>query len=242
MKKFARIALCVLLCTTTACGVGEIEFPTVQETDAPVDPSRAVADRIGMTDAEFDEYQADVDFVLSDLESYWAKELPELFGVEAVPPSAFIEYRSIEDAPTCGGEKMEPGNAFYCAPENYIAWDEANLLMPFFHEVGDFAVAYVLAHEWGHAVQKQVGARARAGIFFELQADCYAGAWGADADERGILEPGDLEEGVRAIETVGDEAGVPWFDPQAHGSASERRATFELGFEEGAKACKNIKA
>ena len=85
-----------------------------------------------------------------------------------------------------------------------------------------------------------MGARAQAGIFFELQADCYAGAWGADADQRGMLEQGDIEEGLAAARSVGDLPGVPWFDPQAHGTPEQRIEAFSVGFRRGPFACTEL--
>jgi predicted metalloprotease len=237
MKKVAMLLALVLL--LVACGDDGGEVPSVDD-ESPIDPSRQAAIEVGLTEEQFVEYRSDLDLVLSDLRDYWSVALPELYGIEHISPSAFIDYRSAEDAPTCGGQQVEAGNAFYCVPENYIAWDEAGLLMPYFAQVGDFAIAYVLAHEWGHAIQKQVGAQAEAGIFFELQADCYAGAWGADADLRGMLEPGDVEEGLAAVRSVGDLPGVPWFDPQAHGTPEQRIEAFAAGFRRGPFACTEL--
>jgi predicted metalloprotease len=236
MRRFASVLLGCLL-VLTACGGGD-GFPFDETT--PVDESRAVAEAIGLSEAQFEEYESDVALVLGDLEDYWSRVLPELYGIEHVSPSAFIEYHSEEDAPVCGDERVPTGNAVFCAESNYIAWDEANLLMPYFAQVGDFAIAYVLAHEWGHSIQAQVGAQAQAGIFFELQADCYAGAWGADAGLRGMLEPGDVEEGLAAAQSVGDLPGIPWFDPRAHGTPEQRIEAFTVGFREGPFACTEL--
>jgi predicted metalloprotease len=242
MRGIAVLAALTLLCA--ACGGdsdGTSPPAEAESSDAEVtDLSRQVAQELGFTDEQFDEYESDIALVLGDLRAYWTSVLPQLFGVELMAPSAFIEYHGTEDAPACGGQVVEPGNAFYCAPENYIAWDERNLLLPYFAQVGDFAIAFVLAHEWGHAIQRQVGATAEAGIFFELQADCYAGAWGADADLRGLLEPGDVEEGLRAAESVGDAPGIPWFDPGAHGSPEQRVQAFATGFRDGPFACAEL--
>jgi predicted metalloprotease len=234
-KKTLSVALGVVIlfvaCGGNGGGEGLVE---------PRDLSRETAERLGLSSQQFAEYESDLALVLGDLRSYWTNALPQLYGVDHTPPAAFIEYHSEDDAPSCGGERVQPGNAFYCVPQNYIAWDEASLLMPYFAEVGDFAIAFVLAHEWGHAIQRQVGAQAEAGIFFELQADCYAGAWGVDADQRGMLEPGDVEEGLRAAESVGDRPGIPWFDPQAHGTPAQRIEAFSLGFREGPFACTEL--
>ena len=118
---------------------------------------------------------------------------------------------------------------------------------------GDFAQVYVLAHELGHHVQNLVGTladvrssqQARPGeanalsVALELQADCYAGVWAASADERGILERGDLEEGLGAAAAVGDDR----LSSQAgrsinqetftHGSSQQRMQWFTTGFEGG---------
>lgn len=236
MFRFASLLMtCVLV--ATCCGDDGGLGP---EEGSSIDPSRAVADAIGLSDAQFDEYESDLSLVLGDLRDYWSRVLPELYGIDHVAPSAFIEYRSEEDAPVCGDEQVPTGNAVFCSGSNYIAWDEANLLMPYFARVGDFAIAYVLAHEWGHSIQAQVGAQAQAGIFFELQADCYAGAWGADAGVRGMLEPGDVEEGLAAARSVGDLPGVPWFDPQAHGTPDQRIEAFSVGFRRGPFACTEL--
>lgn len=111
------------------------------------------------------------------------------------------------------------------------------MLLPFYVEIGDFAVAYVVAHEFGHSLQRQVGARADAQIAFELQADCYAGAWAANASARRLLEPDDLKEGMNALYSVGDLPGTKWADPQAHGTAQQRITAFRIGLERGASQC-----
>ena len=238
MTRRITTLLTVLVLLAAACG--DDGGSTTEPEDSPLDPSAQTAEQIGLTPDQFAEYESDLALVLGDLRDYWSVALPELYGVEAVSPSAFIEYRSEEDAPVCGGEKVPTGNAVFCSGSNYIAWDEANLLMPYFSQVGDFAIAFVLAHEWGHSIQAQVGARAEAGIFFELQADCYAGAWGADADQRGMLEQGDVEEGLAAARSVGDLPGVPWFDPQAHGTPEQRIEAFSVGFRRGPFACTEL--
>ncbi len=199
-----------------------------------------IAADLGLTEQQFNEYVGDVDLVIEDLDTYWSRTLPNLAGVEHVTPAEFIRYTSSSDAPVCGGETLEPGNAFYCIPDNYIAWDEANLLLPYFAQVGDFSVAYVLAHEWGHSIQSQLGARARFTIQYELQADCYAGAWAGDADVRGLLEEGDIDEGLVALRSVADLKGTPWTDPQAHGTAQERIGSFAIGFDEGPRSCRQF--
>ena len=119
---------------------------------------------------------------------------------------------------------------------------------------GDFAQAYILAHEVGHHVQNLNGtnaalrsAQSRASrtqsnqlqVMMELQADCFAGAWAATAAERDILDPGDLEEGVRAAGAVGDDAitGSSNQENFTHGSSAQRIEWFSRGFEQGTTSC-----
>ena len=69
------------------------------------------------------------------------------------------------------------GNAFYCSAGDFVAWDEQTLLPKLRDQFGDFAVALVLAHEWGHAIQARTDTRLNATVYLEMQADCFAGAW-----------------------------------------------------------------
>ncbi|MPZ23743.1 MAG: hypothetical protein GEU28_09395 [Dehalococcoidia bacterium] len=193
-----------------------------------------------LTPEQQEEYEADLQLAIESVDEYWSITFPEVFGGEYQSPSVFGPYSSEEDGPTCFGEAATPVNAFYCfPPEDFIAWDEPNLFIPFFRDIGDFAIAFVIAHEWGHAIQ----ARANLGfdaltILTELQADCFAGAWARWAqDEQEILEPGDLDEGVIALYTVRDPIDTPFTDPGAHGSAFERSNAFSDGFNDGPEAC-----
>jgi predicted metalloprotease len=114
---------------------------------------------------------------------------------------------------------------------------------------GDFAQAYVLAHEIGHHVQTLLGTdqrmRSRSSgdndfsVRFELQADCYAGVWAHEADREGILEVGDVEEGLNAAAAVGDDrlqrmsTGHVNPDSFTHGSSAQRAAWFRRGYSTG---------
>jgi predicted metalloprotease len=120
-----------------------------------------------------------------------------------------------------------------------------------FQSPGDFAQAYVVAHEVGHHVQNLVGISDRVNaarphlprsqanslsVRVELQADCLAGVWAADADSRGVLEKGDFEEGIIGLFRVGDPEDAP-FDPDAHGTSGQRIDSFTNGFKHGLEAC-----
>ena len=101
---------------------------------------------------------------------------------------------------------------------------------------GDLAPVYILAHEWGHLVQGNLNLFAGRDTFFtEQEADCLAGVYVQNLEERGLLEEGDFDEGLRQAWAVGD--NLPDTHPGAHGSPQERATAFMLGFEEGANAC-----
>jgi len=157
----------------------------------------------------------------------------------------------------CGAGQAAMG-PFYCPNDNsiYIDPDFFNELSRKFQAPGDFAALYVIAHEVGHHVQNLEGtldrahnAQARAGqaqgnaiqVGVELQADCYAGVWAANArDAQGnILEPGDVEEGMRAAEAIGDDMlqkqsqGVVVPESFTHGSSAQRMQALQTGLKTG---------
>ncbi|MCW5800840.1 MAG: zinc metallopeptidase [Deltaproteobacteria bacterium] len=148
----------------------------------------------------------------------------------------------------CGRSSSAIG-PFYCPPDEkaYIDLTFFRDLRDRFKAAGDYAQAYVLAHEIGHHLQKILGAEAKARRFrknegsvrIELQADCYAGVWGHSTSERKLLDPDDLEEALRAANAIGDdrlqkEAGRA-VNPETftHGTSAQRMRWFKRGFESG---------
>jgi predicted metalloprotease len=144
---------------------------------------------------------------------------------------------------------------FYCPIDEHVYLD-----LGFFEELkqrfgasGDFAQAYVIAHELGHHVQHLLGTDARVrqaqqadptqanqlSVRLELQADCYAGVWAHSTEQRRILEQGDVEEALNAAAAVGDDriqrrtTGRINVDSFTHGSAAQRSAAFRRGLESG---------
>ena len=98
----------------------------------------------------------------------------------------------------------------------------------------DFALSYVVAHEWGHHVQDMLGLLdGRPSILIELQADCLAGVWGHTAWARGLLSPGDIKKAIVAADLAGDAPGTPANAPDAHGSGAQRVAAFLAGYTTG---------
>ncbi len=154
----------------------------------------------------------------------------------------------------CGAAGAEMG-PFYCPADErvYIDLGFYRDLAQRFGAPGDFAQAYVIAHEVGHHVQNLLGIEARVrraqaqnphnrnrlSVRMELQADCFAGVWGHAAQTRGLLDPGDVTEGLRAAAAVGDDrlqkSATGRVSPESftHGSAAERALWFRRGMQSG---------
>jgi predicted metalloprotease len=179
---------------------------------------------------------------LDDIQGFWATALPEQLGTQYRDANLVLFTDAVQSG--CGTASSATG-PFYCPPD-----EDAYLDLSFFRELadrfgapGDFARAYVLAHELGHHVQTITNAPRgntnEDSVRFELQADCLAGVWGHDAAERGILEPGDLEEGLAAAASIGDDriqqqAGQDVnSESWTHGSSEQRVAAFRRGFDSG---------
>jgi thiol-disulfide isomerase/thioredoxin len=135
--------------------------------------------------------------------------------------------------------------AFYCPPGQTIYLDDP--LMASLEQEADFAVAFVIAHEWAHHVQTGVGIQRTQyptswnevySIDLELMADCLSGAWALDVDTRGLLETDDIDEAMQfTAEYLGDPAHINEHDPQAHGTADQRVQSFLNGYENGFLGC-----
>jgi uncharacterized protein len=179
----------------------------------------------------------------------------EIIGANYQKPKLVLFDGFVQSA--CGNAQAAMG-PFYCPGDQKVYIDlsfyqdmEKQLQAP-----GDFAWAYVIAHEVGHHVQHQLGTGAEvdrvrredpdraneASVRLELQADCYAGVWAHGVFEAGALEAGDVDEAIRASEAVGDDrlqrgAGRQ-VDPDSftHGSSAQRRAWFERGRRGGEPA------
>ena len=198
--------------------------------------------------------------VLGSTEQTWG-EIFAKSGQRYVPARMVAYSGGTQTACGFGQAAMGP---FYCPNDKQIYIDPTffNELSQRFGAPGDFAMAYVISHEVGHHVQDLEGrldeahnAQARASetqgnaiqVGIELQADCYAGVWAANArDSKGnILEPGDVEEGMRAAEAIGDDTlqketqGVVVPDSFTHGSSAQRMNALRTGLQTGNPAdCK----
>jgi uncharacterized protein len=190
--------------------------------------------------------------VLGDTEEVWSA-LFQAMGTRYEPPRLELFRRQV--ASMCGRTSSSAG-PFYCPADRKLYLDTS-----FFQELhsrfgapGDFAQAYVIAHEVGHHVQNQLGTmrkfdeassrlddrrRKALSVQLELQADCYAGVWGYYAEKRKLLDPGDAEEGLRAAAAVGDDTiqkrtqGFVVPDGFTHGTSEQRMKWFQTGFQSG---------
>jgi hypothetical protein len=190
--------------------------------------------------------------VLGDTEDVWGAVFKTM-GARYEPPRLVLFRRATQSA--CGHASAATG-PFYCSADHRLYLDTAffNELSRRFGAPGDFAQAYVIAHEVGHHVQNLTGTmqkvdqqmqrldergRNALSVRLELQADCYAGVWGFFAQKRKLLEPGDLEEGFRAAAAVGDDQiqkrtqGYVVPETFTHGAADQRLRWFRTGLESG---------
>jgi uncharacterized protein len=197
-----------------------------------------------------------VSFVFDDAQATWSEEFQALG--ESYRPARMVLYREATDS-GCGFATSDVG-PFYCPADETVYLD-----LGFFEELrqrygaeGDFAQAYVIAHEVAHHVQTLLGISDRVqrlsggdpaeanelSIQQELQADCLAGVWGQSTRERGLLESGDVQEGLGAAAAVGDDRiqkeATGEIDPDTwtHGSSEQRQNWFQNGLSSGSfEAC-----
>ena len=207
----------------------------VQRTDPPAQTPLRTDTR---TAFDYQEYTDTLQTVFASLEAYWSEALPAAFGVPFTRPTRYVYYRPEESpGPRCGDEQAPAKNAFYCPAGDFIAWDESGLVIPYYVQAGDFAAAFVLAHEFGHAMQARIPRKERLTVLSELQADCFAGAWARAVSAQGMLEAGDLDEATLAVFSARDLPGTAFTDPRAHGTGFERTRAFSDGYSGGPGRC-----
>jgi len=195
-----------------------------------------------------------VKVILASTEDAWGEQLKAQTGRRYVTPKLVLFTEAVQSACGIAGAAVGP---FYCPPDSQVYLD-----LSFFGELdrrfgapGDFAQAYVIAHEVGHHVQNLLGvservhaqrsrmsqaAGNRLSVATELQADCLAGVWAFHANRSGqLLEPGDAEEGLRAASAIGDDTlqkaarGRVVPESFTHGSSAERVRWFKTGMSSG---------
>lgn len=186
--------------------------------------------------------------VLADTEDVWREQFRRQLGKEYRDPKLVMYTGSVDSACGMGQSAMGP---FYCPGDEkvYIDLSFYQQLRDELGSPGDFAQAYVIAHEIGHHIQNQLGVFARYGhgdkgaegnqVRIELQADFYAGCWAHYAMKDGQLEKGDIEEAMNAAAQIGDDRlqkrsqGYVVPDSFTHGSSAQRARWFRKGLETG---------
>lgn len=193
-------------------------------------------------------------FVLDDAQAVWAKEFADDGG--RYKPAKLVLFT--ESTPSGCGEGLASTGPFYCPADEkvYIDLSFYGALQSRFGVSGNFAQAYVIAHEIGHHVQHLQPKRERhtkgadgSAVRSELQADCYAGIWAGKAKAEGLLEAGDIEGALAAAQAIGDDRlqkqsrGYVTPETFGHGTSEQRSRWFQVGFNQGTiEACDTFSA
>jgi predicted metalloprotease len=203
-----------------------------------------------------DENRKFVGAIMGSLEDAWRQILPAQAKVQFRAPKLVLFTDQISSA--CGYASAATG-PFYCPGDQKLYLDFAffDELRREFKAPGDFAQAYVIAHEFGHHIQalagtmdkvQRAGNDNRLSVALELQADCYAGIWANFAAKQNRLETGDAEEAIRAAAAVGDDMiqrrtqGYVIPDSFTHGSSQQRMRWFATGMQSGdMRQCQTFK-
>jgi uncharacterized protein len=241
------ILLLVIFFAFQLCAGGGFEIPGTPELGGAAEaPQGESGPGVNGTPAEF------VDAVVDDIQTMWDEDIFRPAG-RTYRDTSLVLFTDRTDS-GCGVASAATG-PFYCPADGLVYLD-----LGFFRELdrrfgapGDFAQAYVLAHEIGHHVQTLLGTndavqqesrenpseRNELSVRLELQADCYAGVWAASVYARSVLEPGDVNEGLAAAAAVGDDRIQQQtqgrIDPESftHGTSEQRATWFRTGFESG---------
>lgn len=195
---------------------------------------------------------------MADAQAFWTEVMPPNFSQPYEPLKELLSYNAeTDDEKTGCGSVKELVNAFYCPPDDLIAWDRGVLLPLLRERFGKMAVATVLAHEVGHAVQYRLGEKANVrkntpSIVKEQQADCFTGGymrWVAEGKSKyyQVSTSDGINQVLAAMFFIRDQAGTSATKQGAHGTAFDRTYAFQVGFEKGVKDCaamneENIKA
>lgn len=203
-----------------------------------------------------DENRQFVGAIMGSLEDTWRQTLPAQGRVRYQDPKLVLFTGQVSSA--CGYASAATG-PFYCPGDQKLYLDFAffDELRREFKAPGDFAQAYVIAHEFGHHIQNLTGIMGkvqrsgdnnRLSVALELQADCFAGVWANVAAKQNRLETGDVDEALRAASAVGDDMiqkrtqGYVIPDSFTHGSSQQRMQYFTRGFQSGdMKQCQTLR-
>ena len=251
--KLGGVGLIAVLAISWFLGLNPLDvLVSLQGGDSPAVPTQSAPPPSTSAPGPRDEGKEIIAKVLGDTEDTW-NAIFKRMGREYRPPTLVLFRGAVDSA--CGLASSAAG-PFYCSSDDHVYLDRS-----FFEELskrfgapGEFARAYVIAHEVGHHVQNQLGitdkvaqqrghasqARSNAlSVLVELQADCFAGIWGHFAKQRNLLDPGDVESGLAAAAAIGDDRiqqqsrGRVSPESFTHGSSAQRVRWFRSGLDSG---------
>ncbi|NMO57559.1 zinc metallopeptidase [Actinoplanes sp. TBRC 11911] len=225
------VATTVALVALTACSGRTGSPPGVAASSAP-----APADTVNRA--------------LDDLERFWTATYPTISDGKPFPPiqGGFHPYTQADPPPPCGSEAgVYQPNAFYCPDGDFIAWDAEKLIPELQTNFGQLLVALVMAHEYGHAIQHRLGVTNQPTVVLEQQADCFAGAWLADAlagrsTAAGGITPAQIDSALAGMLQLRDQPGTSATSAGAHGNAFDRIRALQDGVQNGATTCAGYRA
>jgi len=222
--------------------------PSTDSTTASTDDNTVV---VGKTTFGPDDDDVIIKKAVGVVQSFYEDEFPKLYGGKFAPISGgLIPYGPTDPPPECGGNGLAnyedvAQNAFYCPPNDFMAWDTDNLTNDLLDNFGPYTLDIVVAHELGHAIQARHGILDGSFITFvtEQQADCFAGAFTKFVQGGGVdgleVTPADLDNAVGGFLLIRDPIGTDTVnDVNAHGSAFQRINAFQDGLEGGMAKCK----
>ena len=251
--KLGGVGLVAVLAISWFLGLNPLDVLTsLQGGESPSGPTQSAPAPSASVPEARDEIKEFIPRVLGDTEDTWSAIFKKM-GREYRPPKLVLFRGAVDSA--CGLASAAAG-PFYCAPDDRVYLDRSFFedLSKRFGAPGEFARAYVIAHEVGHHVQNQLGitgrmaqqrgraseARSNAlSVLVELQADCFAGVWGHYAKQRGLLDPGDVQAGLAAAAAIGDDRiqqqsrGRVSPESFTHGSSAQRVRWFRSGLDSG---------
>jgi uncharacterized protein len=251
--KLGGVGLIAVLAISWFLGLNPLDvLVSLQGGDSPSVPTQSAPPPSTSAPGPRDEGKEIIAKVLGDTEDTW-NAIFKRMGREYRPPKLVLFRGAVDSA--CGLASSAAG-PFYCSSDDHVYLDRS-----FFEELskrfgapGEFARAYVIAHEVGHHVQNQLGitdkvaqqrgrasqARSNAlSVLVELQADCFAGIWGHFAKQRNLLDPADVESGLAAAAAIGDDRiqqqsrGRVSPESFTHGSSAQRVRWFRSGLDSG---------
>ena len=193
------------------------------------------------------DYTSTVKLAIADIQAYWKKTFPKVYGGTLRRHSGQPDHRGATGrrAASMPGPEARVqgrrGQRLLLLPQQLRRLRRRRALPAALPDFGDFSIALVLAHEWGHAIQDRAGNADQPTIYKELQADCFAGAWVAHVANGGSkrlsLRAGNLDTGLAALLRFRDAPGSSPGNPGAHGDGFDRVSSFQDGFDNGPKKC-----